>query len=295
MQVNFIRRFILVRCHDKEIRSEELGSALVPRGLFLSSGVCALAVAWVLLAAWNATAQQAASPSPSASQQDAHSNLPDNPPPQADAGGNARAAPVTAKRQTKRILGIIPNFRAVNADTILPPQTLKEKFITTTQDSFDYSSAVIPIVLAGYNMARKSTPEFHQGAAGYGRYLWHSALDQTTENYFVEFAVPVLTHEDSRYYTLGRGGLFKRSGYAVSRAVVTRSDAGKKVFNVSELAGAGASASLSNAYYPGKERTFSNTATNWGLDVGIDAFTFVLKEFWPDVNHRLFHYDQPRP
>jgi hypothetical protein len=288
--VILIGRFILAGCNDKGIRAAPLRGKILPK-----AGMCImLAMAWAWLAAWNATAQPAASTSPPANQQDAPSNLADNPPAQSNPDGTARAAAVATKPQTKRILGIIPNFRAVNADTKLPPQTLKEKFITTTQDSFDYSSAVIPIVLAGYNMARKSTPEFHQGAAGYGRYLWHSALDQTTENYFVEFAVPVLTHEDSRYYTLGRGGLFKRTGYAVSRAVVTRSDSGKNVFNVSEVVGSGASAGLANAYYPAKERTFSSTATNWGLDVGIDAFTFVLKEFWPDINHRLFHYDQAR-
>jgi hypothetical protein len=129
--------------------------------------------------------------------------------------------------------------------------------------------------------------------AGYGRYLWHSAVDQTTENYFVEFVFPVLTREDSRYYTLGHGGFIKRSGYAVSRAVVTRSDSGKSVFNVSEVAGAGVSAGLANLYYPARERSFSNTGTSWGLDVGIDAFTFVLKEFWPDVNHKFFHYQDP--
>ena len=227
----------------------------------------------------------------STDQQSAQASLPDDP--AAPHTVSPSAAPATANPQTKRILGIIPNFRAVNADTKLPPQTVKEKFMTTTEDSFDYSSAVIPILLAGYNMGLKSTPEFHQGAAGYGRYLWHSAVDQTTENYFVEFVFPVLTHEDSRYYTLGHGGFFKRTGYALSRAAVTRTDSGNDTFNISEIVGAGASAGLANTYYPAQERTFSNTATNWGLDVGIDAFTFVLKEFWPDINNRLFHYDQP--
>lgn len=219
--------------------------------------------------------------------------LPDSPPPQADSHPIATETPVIDKPQTKRILGIIPNFRAVSTDTKLPPQSLKEKFATTTEDSFDYSAAVIPSFLAGYNMARKSTPEFGQGAAGYGKYWWHSALDQTTENYFVEFVVPELTHEDSRYYTLGRGGFVKRTGYAVSRAWITKADSGKNVFNLSEVLGAGASAGLANAYYPAQERDFSNTATNWGLDVGIDAFTFVLKEFWPDINQKLFHYQDP--
>lgn len=251
------------------------------------------AIVCFLPGAGNAGAQQPDSIPPRVEPQSAPANLPDNPAPQPDPLAVTPPAPITAKPQTKRILGIIPNFRAVSTDSKLAPQTLKEKFVTTTEDSFDYSSAVIPILLAGYNMGLKSTPQFHQGAAGYGRYLWHSALDQTTENYFVEFAVPVLTREDSRYYTLGRGGFFKRTGYAVSRAVVTRSDAGKNVFNVSEVVGAGASAGLANAYYPAPERNFSNTATNWGLDIGIDAFTFVLKEFWPDINQRFFHYDQP--
>jgi hypothetical protein len=26
-----------------------------------------------------------------------------------------------------------------------------------------------------------------------------------------------------------------------------------------------------------------------GLNVGIDAATFVFKEFWPNINHALFH------
>jgi hypothetical protein len=121
------------------------------------------------------------------------------------------------KPQTKRILGVIPNFRSVSTDEILPPQTPKEKFLTTTQDSFDYSAAVVPILLAGYSLAIDSTPEFGHGWDAYGQYLWRAALDQTTENYLVEFVVPVLTHQDSRYYTLGRGGFFKRTGYALSR------------------------------------------------------------------------------
>jgi hypothetical protein len=194
--------------------------------------------------------------------------------------------------QTKRILGIIPNFRAVSADEKLPPQTAKEKFKTTTEDSFDYSAIIIPGMLAGYNQGRNATPEFGQGAAGYGQYFWHSAVDQTSENYMVGFVFPVLTHQDSRYYTLGRGGFFKRTEYALSRAVITRDDAGKEVFNSSEIAGAGVAAGLSNAYYPASTRTFSNTAQNWGVDVGIDACTFALQEFWPDINQKLFHGKQ---
>jgi hypothetical protein len=191
-------------------------------------------------------------------------------------------------QQTKRILGIIPNFRAVSADQQLPPETVKDKFMSATHDSFDYSSIFFPGVIAAYNMAERATPEFHQGAAGYARYFWHSAVDQTSENYMVEFIFPTVTKEDSRYYTLGHGGFVKRTGYALSRAVVTRSNSGNEVFNISEVFGSGAAAGLSNLYYPSASRSVGATGTQWGLDVGIDAGTFWFREFWPDINRHVF-------
>ena len=196
-------------------------------------------------------------------------------------------------KQTQRILGLIPNFRAVSADVQLPPQSVKEKFVTASQDSFDYSSIFLPASIALASYERNSTPEFGQGGVGYARYLWHSAVDQTIENYMVEFVVPSIAHEDTRFYTLGHGGFTKRTSYALSRAIITRSDSGKKVFNSGEVIGAGVAAGISNLYYPSHERTLSNTGSQWALNVGIDAGTFVFKEFWPDINHRLFHGAKP--
>ena len=212
-----------------------------------------------------------------------------------DARNSAASAPQSSSSaqlseripQTRRILGIIPNFRAISTDEKLPPQSAKEKFVTATEDSFDYSSVFIPALLAGYSKITNATPEFGTGVAAYGRYFWHSAVDQTSENYLVEFVVPTLTREDTRYYTLGRGSFLKRAGYALSRAVVTRSDSGREVFNLSEVVGAGAAAGLSNLYYPSPERTVGNTGKQWGLDVAIDGASFAAKEFWPDINHWL--------
>ena len=205
----------------------------------------------------------------------------------ASPGGQSASDP--QPKQTKRILGIIPNFRAVSTDAKLPPQSPKEKLLTATQDSFDYSALFIPAFLAGYGQATNQTPEFHQGAAGYARYYWHSFVDQAIENYMVEAIVPIITHQDNRYYTLGQGGFLKRTKYALTRAVITRNDAGNNTFNTSEIIGAGAAAGISNLYYPSRERTFSNTAEKWGVNVGIDAGTFVFKEFWPDINKAIFH------
>jgi len=105
--------------------------------------------------------------------------------------------------QTKRILGIIPNFRSVSADVILPPQTAKQKFKIGLQDTFDYSNFIFVGAQAGISQATNAYPAFHQGARGYGRYYWHTFADQSDENLWVESVLPAAFHEDSRYYTLG--------------------------------------------------------------------------------------------
>src|SRR5271154_4868258 len=94
------------------------------------------------------------------------STMPNAPTPQtADPDGNGK--------QTKRILGIVPNFRAVSANTKLPPMSVKDKFVTASEDSFDYSAVFLPLAIAGYDPERNATPEFGHGGVGYGRYLWH--------------------------------------------------------------------------------------------------------------------------
>jgi hypothetical protein len=190
--------------------------------------------------------------------------------------------------QTKRILWIIPNFRSVSANTYLPPQTFKEKFWLATQDSFDYSAFIYEGIVAGIAMAGKSEPQFGQGASGYGLYYAHTFADGTIENYFVEAIVPAVTKEDPRYYTLGHGGIFKRTGYALSRLVITRNDAGHNTFNFSEIVGAGAAAGVSNLYYP-PQNTWVKTYQRWGSQILQDGISFVFKEFWPDVNRAVFH------
>jgi hypothetical protein len=192
-------------------------------------------------------------------------------------------------KQTKRILGIIPNFRSVSVNQKLPPQSVKEKFIGATEDSFDYSSLIFVGILAGVSQADDSYPEFHQGAAGYGRYYWHTFADQADENYWVEFFVPAALHQDPRYYTLGSGGIFKRTVYSFSRILITRTDAGNETFNASEIVGAGAASGISGLYYPSQERTWTKTGQRWLTNVTLDGATFIFKEFWPDINNAIFH------
>jgi hypothetical protein len=195
----------------------------------------------------------------------------------------------TRKPQTKRILGIVPNFRSVSADAKLPPQSAKQKFVGAAEDSFDYSSFIFAGLVAGVADAERSTPEFQHGAAAYGRYYWHTFADQTDENFQVEYIFPAVLHQDPRYYTLGHGGFLKRTVYSFSRVLITRTDAGHETVNASEIVGAGAASGISDLYYPSPERTWTKTGQRWLLNVSIDGGTFIFKEFWPDINNKFFH------
>jgi len=192
-------------------------------------------------------------------------------------------------QQTKRILGIVPNFQAVSANTNLPPLTLKQKFWLATQGTFDYSSFISVAMQAAIEQATNTYPEFHQGAAGYGRYYWHTFADAGIENYMTGAILPAITHEDPRYYTLYHGSFFRRTGYAISRLWITKSDKGAARFNISEIVGSGVATEISSRYYPrGERQGAGETMERWASQVLNDGVGNVFEEFWPDIHQKLF-------
>jgi hypothetical protein len=258
---------------------------MIPRRLFVPLRAFALSGGWAALLL--SSAQSGA-----AQQQSSAQEQPVPPPVEAAPDHQPQSNPVLTPddgKQSKRILGIFPNYRAVSANTQLPPLSLKNKFWLATQDSFDYSSFVTAGILSGVSQAKNSYPEFGSGGAAFGRYYWHAVADQAVGNYMTEAIVPALTHEDPRYYTLGHGGFLKRTGYAVSRLLITRTDSGGRTFNVSEIVGNGAGAGISDTYYPARERTWTKTGQKWLTQIALDGVFNILKEFWPDINHAIFH------
>lgn len=192
-------------------------------------------------------------------------------------------------KQTKRMLWVVPNFGAVDANKQLPPLSTRQKFVLASRDSVtDYSSYTWAGILAGQAMLLNSDPELGHGIKGYGRYYWRNFVDGISGTFFTEAIVPAITHEDPRYYTMEKGGFFRRTGYAISRAFVTKTDSGGTTFNWSEVAGNGLEAALSNAYYPPQERGASQTARNWGTQMESAVLNHVFQEFWPDIRRKIF-------
>jgi hypothetical protein len=60
----------------------------------------------------------------------------------------------------------------------------------------------------------------------------------------------------------------------------------------SEIFGAGMAAAISTyTYHPHSERGFGNVADVWTTQMGWDAVTYMVKEFWPDLRRK--HHDKP--
>jgi hypothetical protein len=105
--------------------------------------------------------------------------------------------------------------------------------------------------------------------------------------------LPSLLKEDPRFFQSSSGGFLHRTGYAVSRIFITRTDHGSEEFNYSEIFGSALSAAISTySYHPHADQTLANTASVWGTQVGYDTITIVVKEFWPDIRRMINHKRQ---
>jgi hypothetical protein len=192
-----------------------------------------------------------------------------------------------AKQQPKRILGIMPNYRAVSAGEVPPPPGPRQSFKIATQNSFDYSSFVFVGLTSLIAEGQDAHPALGKGISGYWGYSWRGFVDKTDGNYWVIFALPTVFHEDSRFFTKGEGPLLKRGVYAASRILITRNYDGHETLNKSELLGRGAAQSISLSYYPSSDRSAGALAEKYAYALLRDAATNTFREFWPDIAAHL--------
>jgi len=191
--------------------------------------------------------------------------------------------------QPQRILGIMPNFRAVSAGTLPPPPTKKEAFKIATQNSIDYSAFIFTGFTSALAEWSDTHPQFGDGMKGYGRYYWRGFVDKADGNYLVIFALPMIFHQDERYYAMGKGSIWKRFSYSISRVAITPDYNGHDSFNASELLGRGMAQGISLAYYPSQTRTGSAIAEKYAYAILRDALTNAFREFWPDIAVHVLH------
>ena len=245
------------------------------------------AIAFCLLCSVHAQSLSEPQPAEPASSEDAPSQIPPGRPGEADQDHNSQGQDKNQGEDKNRIFGVLPNYSTIERDTNVPPVTTKSTFKMFALGSFD--PYVFPFVAftAGIAQLDNDEPSWGRGAGGYGKRYATAFSDNTIGNFMTTAVAPTLLHQDPRYFVLGEGSVLRRAGYALSRSVVTRTRAGRRTFNLSEIGGNAVAAGISNAYHPPEDRTWSGTASRWGMQVMWDTLTNELKEFWPDIRRKI--------
>lgn len=193
----------------------------------------------------------------------------------------------TQPQGRERMFGIMPAYGLVEAGEQPPPLNSGQKFKLAVQYLNPYTFLFVAAE-AGVNQARNEPREYGQGAEGYGKRYGAGFADGLTDGIFVTGVYPSLLRQDPRYYRLGDGSFSHRASYALTRILVTRQDSGKRAFNFSEVLGSFTSSAIGVTYYPKSQRDFSDVAERAGIQFAFDAGFNVLKEFYLDIERKLF-------
>jgi hypothetical protein len=160
----------------------------------------------------------------------------------------------------------------------------RSKIVGGLKHSVTPLSAVGWIASAGWTQLTNGSPNYGTDKGAFGQRLGAAALRNISEGIFSNCLFAPLFHEDPRYHIMGRGNnVLKRTIYAATRAVITRTDDGRTTPNFALLAGNAAGAALTETYYPAKNTTASEVTRTFGTSLGGSAIGFVVTEFLGDA------------
>lgn len=188
---------------------------------------------------------------------------------------------------TSHIFGILPNYTSVGAGKTFVPLSTKATFVMTAQGAFDKIVFPFTAVTAAVAQWQDTSASYGGGWEGYAKRYVTSFADNTLATFMTTAIFPTVLRQDPRYFVKGHGNGAQRTGYALSRTVVTLSRKGHTQFNYSDIFGNGAAALVMNAYHPVEDRTVGATLNRCGMQILFDGLTNILKEFWPDIHRRL--------
>src|SRR5580658_4113948 len=168
------------------------------------------------------------------------------------------------------------------------PVTVEQKWQFFLEEPFTPLTIVASAATAGESQLTNTDPKYGVDRIAMAKRFGAASVDNVTQNFFSDFVMASALHEDTKYRRRGeRHGFWSRVGYAVSRAVVTRTDAGASTVNWANLTGTALSVGLSNAYYPMRSRNLDATAINWGFSSAGAGFGNLFPEFLPDFKRWL--------
>ena len=138
---------------------------------------------------------------------------------------------------------------------------------------------------AGIGQWENSPKEWGQGWGAYGE-RFGSNLAYNGVRATITYGTSIVFHEDNRYFSSHKHGLWARTGYAVLSTVTARSPDGRRIFSVSSVTGVVGASAISSIWGPQSWKGAGNIADNAGVSFAATAAFNIVREFLPDVLHR---------
>jgi hypothetical protein len=194
----------------------------------------------------------------------------------------------------QRVAGVIPNFYS-SYDWNAPPMMAKQKFQLSARGLIDPVSFLAVAGIAGAEQNRNIFPSYGGGIEGYGKRYGAAMANRVSGALLGRAVYPAIFHQDPRYFYKGKGSIKSRTLYAISAAVMTRSDSGRWQPNYSQVLGNFSAAALSNLYYPEADRGGSLVLLNGLSETGGNAVSNLIREFLlkPLTSHSNYANGQP--
>jgi hypothetical protein len=197
-----------------------------------------------------------------------------------------RAERELKQQEHQRVLGIIPAFNSSNTQNAAP-LTPGQKFrlaFKSTSDPFAFAAAAVD---AGINQIQDDYHGYGQGVSGYSKRFGASYADTFNGTILGNALLPVLFHQDPRYFRKGTGSVKSRVWYALLSTVRCKGDSGRWQPSYSNLMGNFAAGTISNLYYPDGDRGIELTVQR-ALTVSAEgAIGAIFFEFWPDISRKF--------
>jgi hypothetical protein len=203
-----------------------------------------------------------------------------------------RAEEQLKQQEHQRVLGIIPAFNSSNtqnAAPLTPSQKFRLAFKSAT-DPFAFAAAAVD---AGINQAQDDYHGYGQGMAGYSKRFGASYGDTFNGTILGNALLPVLFHQDPRYFRKGTGSVKGRLWYAALSTVRCKSDSGHWQPSYSNLLGNMAAGTISNLYYPDGDRGIELTVKRAFTVSAEGAIGAMFFEFWPDISRKFARKHKP--
>jgi hypothetical protein len=166
------------------------------------------------------------------------------------------------------------------------PQTRKQRLHLYLLSMTGPATVVGEAGAAGLSQAIGSPWQWGGGAAGYGK-RFANDLAYNAVRCSLAFGSSILLKEDDRYFASDEKGTWPRVKHALASTFTAHKSDGRTVFATSTVVGIAGASLISRAWSPDSWQTPSAVFRSMGISVAGTAGFNLVREFLPDIVHRL--------